>query len=168
MNSVYLIFVLTALTLGACKSSEKTTGNASEKTEASLAGGAAGTETDQNGYMEEPSDENQTRRMTGRELVGEWEWVKTSCCGRTARDIFPEPGEDKKVIAFSADGRARYFSGDEAKTLVDLPFSIGELGTQTTVRIGELQPALFWVEGDDLSLSWGYMDLQTEFYRRVK
>lgn len=81
MNSVYLIFVLTALTLGACKSSEKSTGNTSDadNVEAVITGGSAKTDTAQNSNMEDSSNEYQNRRMTGRELVGEWEWVRTSC-----------------------------------------------------------------------------------------
>ena len=84
------------------------------------------------------------------------------------KDTFPEEGAEKRIISFDEDGNAKYFSGDGGQLLVDQKYTLGTLGSQSTVRIGTLQPAIFLVNENELSLSWGYMDLQIEYYRRVK
>jgi len=157
MRQLPYLFIMIAFILMSCKSSNE-----------SLNGTDAINNIETTAEAESSDQETKRQAMTGRELVGQWEWVKTSCCGRMTRDIFPEEGAEKKIISFSKDGMSEYYIGDNGTKLTEQGFSIGKMGTQSTVRIGELQPALFYVKDDELSLSWGYIDLQIEYYKRIK
>ncbi len=103
-----------------------------------------------------------------KDLVGNWEWVKTDCCGRINKTTFAKEDKPKRIIAFKKSGIARYYvQGIEGK-MDEQKFTIGKLGTQSTISIGEHTPAIFTVSEDMLVLSWGYMDLQTETYKRIE
>ena len=172
-RTTHIVLLVMAVILISCKSSGESTdaGN-------SVSGGIemedasndkAMIDNEQTSHWANNSEE-ELRRMSGVELVGQWKWVQTICCGRTSQDIFPKEGEADKIISFDADGKAVYFTGDREKSMAGQAYSIGALGEQATVRIGEHPPAIFWVsdDGNELSLSWGYMDLQIEYYHRVK
>lgn len=112
------------------------------------------------------SGQDEEARQGSGGLIGEWVWTKTACCGRTMQETYPEAGE-ARTIAFYEDGKARFFTDGTKEKTSTVPYSLSKLGPkQPTVRIGELQPAIFAVSNDTLVLSWGYMDLQTEYYTR--
>lgn len=102
-------------------------------------------------------------------LEGSWQWIKTECCGRMMSEIFPKEDEDARIISFDLKGNARYFTDETKEKVSEVPYELDKLGpTQPTIRMGELQPAIFTVKNDTLILSWGYMDLQIEYYVRPK
>ena len=88
-------------------------------------------------------------------LEGSWQWVKTECCGRMNREFFPKEGEDARIISFDLKGKARYFTDETKEKVSEVSYVLDKLGpTQPTIRMGELQPAMFTVENDTLILSW--------------
>ena len=101
-------------------------------------------------------------------LAGTWELLKTDCCGRLNKTTIAEPGE--KVITFFADGKMEMTSDGEKvqsswrmyrDTNFDKEATLLDLGKQN-------RPAMYNIQGDTLIISWGYMDLQTEYYLRKK
>ncbi|MCP4121123.1 MAG: hypothetical protein GY751_05170 [Bacteroidetes bacterium] len=171
MRRLPYLFIFLALSIMSCKSGEKTS-NGTDSVSNNIIISKTDTEEStgddsQEGGSDYEDQVAQRQKMTESHLVGQWVWVQTSCCGRTSRDIFPEEGSEKRIITFMEDGKVLYFTRGEGNKLEEHPFVIGKLGTQATVKIGELQPALFYVNENELSLSWGYMDLQIEYYQRV-
>lgn len=170
MKQLSYLFILLAVIMLSCKSSADSVngsdGSSNDDTDTEirqddlLNGNSEGTEATQS--------DGKHYKMEGDDLVGQWVWVKTSCCGRLTSDTFPEEGAAPRIISFDKEGMAEYYSGDKGQKLMRQPYTIGELGTQTTVKIGDLQPAIIMVHEQELSLSWGYIDLQIEYYQRVK
>jgi hypothetical protein len=120
-----------------------------------------------NHHSQDDSDHTEKRVQDIQDLAGNWIWVKTACCGRMMGETFPAEGEPDRVISFDQEGNARYFTDETREKVSTVPYKVGSLGpNQPTVRIGELQPAIFEIENDTLILSWGYMDLQVEYYKR--
>lgn len=172
MKQLPLILFVTALSLMSCKSTQDSVDNGKEtigieknmETD-NYADNTAGTDSEGKTAANNTSNEKQSIR----DLVGQWEWVKTDCCGRMTGEILPKEDEPKRIISFSNDGKANYFINDTKDATNEYTFKIGSLGPkQPTVKIGEHQPAMFMVEDETLILSWGYMDLQVEYYKRIK
>lgn len=113
-----------------------------------------------------------TGKKAMTDIVGEWEWVKTVCCGRMRGETYPKQGKPVKTISFTAEGRAVYYTSGEKDEVSEVPYTFGSLGEQVTIKIGELTPALIVIADvkgvETLVLDWGYIDLQTEYYKRVK
>ena len=107
-------------------------------------------------------------KITDEAIIGTWQWVKTDCCGRINNTTYAKENEPKRIIEFSKSGVARYFERGEMDKMSQQKFSFGTLGTQTTIKIGEYQPAIYTISENELVISWGYMDLQTEHYKRVQ
>lgn len=103
-----------------------------------------------------------------KNLYGKWELVKVDCCGRTTKTKVMGENDPKRIIQFNKDGTVRYMKrGDQAK-MENYKAVFGKLGSQSTLTIGEYHPAIIAVNGDEMTLSWGYMDLQIETYKRLK
>ena len=165
MRLTPIYFLALAILIISCKASDAVgeESNDTHQTEIMTENGAS------KGSADEHADETTSaRKMSGREIIGTWRWVKTSCCGRMTSDTYPNEEDDPKLISFDMEGNAKYFGGDEGNILMDFKYTIGSLGDQVTIRIGERQPAIFYVKDDQLTLSWGYMDLQIEYYEKVE
>ena len=119
---------------------------------------------------EKVTKQESDKRTMGEDkaILGTWQWVKTDCCGRINNTTFAKEEEPKRIIEFKKSGIARYFERGEMNKMAEQKFTFGTLGTQTTIKIGEYQPAIYTIKDDELVISWGYMDLQTEYYKRVK
>lgn len=107
-------------------------------------------------------------KMLRKSLIGKWELVKTDCCGRTSKTIPAKPGE--KEMHFKRDGSLiikhegktynSYFNLLRNKEF-DERIVLLQIGRETT-------PAMFNFDNDTLVISWGFMDLQTEYYVKKK
>lgn len=152
MKIIPIYFIMAAFSLLSCKSGEQT---------------ADGGETDRS--AEETGVQKVTSlKQSMKEIAGSWEWIKTDCCGRMNKTTYAQPGDPQRIISFDEKGNAMYFSGETREKTTAQSYTLGTLGDQPTITIGELTPALFVVQNDTLVISWGYIDLQTEYYERVK
>ncbi len=147
------MILLSSLTFSNCESSKKAT--ASENTITTQE------EVNSNGT-------SNLKKVSKDDIVGSWEWVKTDCCGRTSKTTYADPKNEKRVISFKSDGTAMYYTNDPEGKIAQQKYSLSTMGTQATIQIGDLRPAIFYVNEDMLTLSWGYMDLQIEYYKRVE
>ena len=176
MKHIPFLLLLGAMTIMACKSSEDASNSAGaqdnidnvesiglEKTTDSQQLTSSGT----SGKVEQEGMSK--AKHAAVDLVGQWVWVKTNCCGRMMGETIPGEEEVARIISFDGKGTASYFTDNSKEKVYDMPYKVGILGPlQPTVRIGELQPAIFVVKDDTLVLSWGYMDLHIEYYERIK
>src|SRR5688572_8887143 len=103
-------------------------------------------------------------------IIGEWEWVKTICCGRTPHTETAESLPAPRVLKFQKGGALEYFSGTEKKSDQTYKISYGLMSDdkRPVVTMGAKQPALLQLEGDSMIIDYGYIDLQTEYYVRKK
>jgi uncharacterized protein (TIGR03067 family) len=101
-------------------------------------------------------------------LTGKWELVKTDCCGRTTKTSMAEPGE--KVISFKSDGTMETTEhGKKQASTYQLTRNKTMDENLVMLSMGrETYPAMYHIDGDTLTLSWGYMDLQIEYYVKKK
>ena len=164
---MYTLSLITALFLFGCSGSEGTT-NTNGTEDKSVTTSTAD-------LASENNNENRVSgvktivKSDGKDLIGEWVWVKTSCCGRMTKDTSPSEEDPQKIISFDEKGAASYYSKGSVEKMDNFTYSTGMMGTQTTVKIGDLQPAIYSITYDDkLVLNWGYMDLQIEYYERVE
>lgn len=176
MNRLPALLLISVCLLLACKSQERMTKTAAPQQEAS--GGTADPQTNEAPAAQPVSDTSGTARQAQQDrsnkqmlsaLYGEWQWIRTACCGRVQQDSYPAASDPPRIISFFEEGSARYFSGREKTSTSLLPFRVGSLGPiQPTITIGEMRPAIFRVHNDTLTLDWGYIDLHTEYYTRVR
>lgn len=105
-------------------------------------------------------------------LEGKWELFKVVCCGRNAQEKLVDKNDRKSYLKFYTDKKLvktfdMGFLVDKSTysftNLLDQPDSPVEF-----IQIGKLNPAMFIVENDTLTLSWEYMDLERKYYKRVK
>jgi len=103
-----------------------------------------------------------------KEIIGSWELQKTDCCGRLNKTTQAQPGE--KSITFYPDGKMDLISsGEKTASTFNLYTDTNFDQEAPLLNMGkEGRPAMYKVKGDTLTISWGYMDLQTEYYLRKK
>lgn len=99
-----------------------------------------------------------------KSLAGKWDLVRTDCCGRTTKTSIAKPGD--KSMHFRRDGSLTIdVDGKTYNTYYNFLRTDGSMEKFTTLQMGrENYPAIFNIEKDTLIISWGYMDLQTEYY----
>lgn len=102
-------------------------------------------------------------------LPGEWTWIKTNCCGRTATWKTPETEGYSASLLFTKEKAEHLRNG---KSQSNAPYSITyfEEGAKDKIAYTESEgrKAMITLRNDTLILDYGYMDLQTEFYVRKK
>lgn len=103
-------------------------------------------------------------------IVGNWQWAKTICCGRTPQTETAESLPAPKILKFQPGGMLQYFSGDSkiSDQTYKIVYELLKDDGRPTITIGARQPALLFIEGDTLLIDYGYIDLQQEYYIRVK
>lgn len=103
-------------------------------------------------------------------ILGNWQWTKTICCGRTPYTETAESLPAPKILKFQAGGMLEYFSGDSkiSDQTYKIAYELLKDDGRPTITIGARQPALLFIEGDTMLIDYGYIDLQQEFYVRVK
>jgi len=103
-------------------------------------------------------------------IVGEWQWDKTICCGRTPSTQTSESLKAPKVLRFNPDGTVQYFSGEEETSTqtYKITYAMRDYN-RPVITLGDSPRAgLLFIRGDTLVIDYGYMDLQQEFYLRKK
>lgn len=151
MKFLTLLIFLSGVTFSNCESSKKVAAIQDTKTSQETMS----------------TDATTNAKRASQDIMGSWEWVKTDCCGRTSKTTLADPNDEKRVISFDKDGTAMFYTSDPEGRMAKQKFTLGTMGTQPTIKIGELRPAIFTIKDDMLVLNWGYMDLQIEYYKKV-
>lgn len=100
------------------------------------------------------------------QLSGKWIWVKTICCGRTARLSTPEILNQSSALDFNGKGQVKLLKNDTLEATLKYRFFEGfAQENQIMLAIGDNpRAAYFQVQNDTLILDYSYVDLQTEWY----
>lgn len=102
-------------------------------------------------------------------ILGSWEWLMTKCCYRTPRTYTSDTLAYKRILRFRKNGVLEYFNGDTLKKTASYEVGYGLMDDDRPVlNIDDTRPALLHIQNDTLIIDYGYIDLQTEFYRRSK
>jgi len=103
-------------------------------------------------------------------IIGNWQWSKTICCGRTPYTETAESLPAPKILKFQPGGALQYFSGENKTSdqTYKIAYELLKDDGRTTITIGARQPALLHIEGDNMIIDYGYIDLQVEYYQRIK
>lgn len=104
-------------------------------------------------------------------ILGDWEWEKTICCGRTPVRETPETTQTTKALRFQKGGLLQYLSGSEIISTQTYKISYGLRDSDdhcAVITIGAAQPGLLYIKEDTLIIDYGYFDLQQEFYIKRK
>ena len=103
-----------------------------------------------------------------KRLLGTWEWHKTLCCFRLPNTI-QDTSALIQTIRFTKQGLFERYLGDEITGQEEYLIKIGLMNdNRPTIRIAEGPPAIVHFKQDTLILDYGYMDLQTEYYVKMK
>jgi len=107
-------------------------------------------------------------------LNGTWKLEKTNCCGRGMKMIIPEKGTIK-TITFQEEGKYKEATNGITskegvfslrKGINDYQYSVGD--SANVVLFDSLMSGYITYLKDTLVISFGYMDLQTDFYTKKK
>ena len=98
-------------------------------------------------------------------IMGAWQWDKTICCGRKQKETRDTSAQ--KLTLFIDDHTIQYYRGKQLTgTKV---YRLSRLEDHPTIRLEDNPNAAFLTVGNDtLIIDFEYMDLQTEYYIRVK
>ncbi len=111
--------------------------------------------------------EEKTTAATDKDILGEWVWLKTSCCFRMPEISTPKTKGYTRKLDFDKNGTVKQYK--DKKLEWEKPYTVGKemyRTDQPTIRIGENRLTLYYIKGDTLVLDQGYMDLQTEYWVR--
>lgn len=115
------------------------------------------------------SAEQSQKQNLQNEILGSWEWMKTVCCFRTPKTVTPDSLGYKKVLKFREDQTVDYFQDGKQTRTDSFKVSYGLMDDDRPVlKIGNGKTALLYIRNDTMIVDYGYMDLQTEYYKRVK
>lgn len=104
------------------------------------------------------------------EIYGNWVWFDTDCCGSRHGVSTPVSTNDNIKLVLNRDNTFR----EEHSKRNTLPrngtFFIYKENTQDMVQFNDERPALFSISDnkDTLTLSWKYLELQTERFIKQK
>ena len=103
-------------------------------------------------------------------ILGKWKWEKTHCCGRNAQ-TYTDTLNENKILHFKSGGKVEFYENGKLQKVEN--YSVEENHDhlkRPAITIGEetLGPAILEIEGDKMMINYGYMDLQIEYYKRVK
>lgn len=103
-------------------------------------------------------------------IVGEWQWAKTSCCGRVPK-ITTSKSENRNILLnLKADNSFEKFENSllKEKGSYELNNAI-EGDTRTMIKLSTIpRNGYLFQQGDTLAIDYSYIDLQTEYYVKKK
>ncbi len=102
-------------------------------------------------------------------LIGKWEWEKTICCGRKTEVIKPEDNDKTQHLEFKKDSTVLFYKGGNVEKRKTYEVKGGTLVNNIPeINIEDQQPGILRITEDQLVLDYSYIDLQTEYYRKVE
>ncbi len=153
-----IILLLFSVLLFSCKASKD-----QPKSEPAL------TDTPEQKQEAEQTNEIQPDAPLETLILGNWEWWKTICCGRTPFTETSESLKAPKILEFQTGGALLYYSGTELTSTQNYKISYGLVNDdRPVINIGATRPGMLYIKGDTLMIDYGYVDLQTEYYLRRK
>lgn len=99
--------------------------------------------------------------------VGKWNWIQTKCCGRGAKITKPDAQKHMELVLKQGGSFDKTDGGSKTSGTWTLGTFNAEDDRQT-ITLADEKPALLQGGGDTLILNYQYMDLQIEWYVRVK
>lgn len=113
------------------------------------------------------NDESQQKEMN---LVGTYQWVKRVCCGRMRVVTTPQEGEEL-FMEMTEDGKILY-SGNSQKKADDTAYKMNtnalSFPDRQMLKIEGKVDALVRFKGDTLVIDRGYIDLDKNFWVKIK
>lgn len=106
-------------------------------------------------------------------IIGEWQWVKTFCCGRTSVWTSPQTCNCMQTLTVLKDGTFKIIKDEMViqegtyvlrKGINDFQQQQGD--SALVIQMNEDYPAYIEFIGDTLLLSRGYMDFDNVYYIR--
>jgi len=165
--SVTLFIALTVITAGltCCNTSKETEKTNTEEQQEQTNEEAKENMPSDNLNEEAVQDASKARQI----LIGKWEWEKTICCGRRTEVIKPEDGDKTQHLAFKKDSTVLFYKGGEVEKRKTYEVKGGTLVNNIPeINIEGQQPGILRITEDQLVLDYSYIDLQTEYYRKVQ
>lgn len=102
------------------------------------------------------------------DIYGKWRWVKTDCCGRM-HQVITDTSDIPSYLVLEKDGKLKRLHGDKTQKVATYTYQQDLNLGYPTLSISEVsQPALIHFVGDTLLVDYGYIDLQTEYYIKVR
>ncbi|MDB5226151.1 MAG: hypothetical protein JWN78_344 [Bacteroidota bacterium] len=105
-----------------------------------------------------------------KSIYGEWEWIETDCCGIRHGISTPLSTGDNIALELKSDNTFM-----EIHTKVNaLPrsgiLSLSKSDVSDMIQFNDERPARYFLSdnNDTLTISWKYLELQTEKYTRTK
>lgn len=104
-----------------------------------------------------------------KQLQGNWQWIKTNCCGRLNTITTPESTEQNISYTFEKTGvLIKNVNGNSETTTYSIGNSFNA-EKDTMLQLGNMpRPAYIHFKVDTLIIDYGYIDLQTEWYIKAK
>lgn len=119
--------------------------------------------------INETMTENNTNTQK-TSLTGGWHWVKTSCCGRMP--VITTPQTENKTIVLNLNKDNSFEKIVNGKNVENGTYEIknGMNGEDfKTIKLSTVpRDGYISIINDTLIINYGYIDLQTEYYKRVK
>ncbi len=119
----------------------------------------------------ETSEKTSIKGHVNNPLNGKWELFKTVCCGRMSKERYVNEKDPKEYVKFDLEKmEMKKFEMGYLKEKQSLTFEgiNNDPSVQQFIKIGERAPAMYYITNDTLMLSWGYMDLESKYYVKVK
>jgi len=101
-------------------------------------------------------------------ILGTWEWFKTNCCYRAPKTTFADTSESKTIIRFKENNVLEYYRDDALTKTIEYKVGYGLMDDKRPTLTIDKRVALMYIRQDTLIIDYGYIDLQTEFYFKVK
>jgi hypothetical protein len=102
-------------------------------------------------------------------MVGQWDWLKTNCCGRLQNITTPVSTQMTLSRNYRDNYTVELFINDSLQSEVDFKLNFGFRGeNDTMLKIGEGHSGYLRFNGDTMVIDHSYMDLQTDWYVRRK
>jgi len=188
MNTkILFLLLIAACTIVACNSAKKTQETAATKTEmvtkevkeaaekVTTTQKSENTTTQKSDDMKK-ADETLTDKSkpevmaaTAEQFLGEYEWIKTYCCGRLRNTYEPKPGTNRTLtitpstIKDTGGERAKAYESDYA-----IDSSNQFFPNEHMLKVGKSPAALLKLNGDTLLVDRGYIDLERTWWVRKK
>lgn len=101
-------------------------------------------------------------------VIGKWKWDKTICCSRRPEVEKPDPNDTPEYVVFRQDSSVAFYTGDSLKKKKHFRVKKGALVSNLPeLKIEGQRTAILKVTKHQLVLDYSYIDLQTEYYRKV-
>lgn len=99
-------------------------------------------------------------------VLGKWQYVKSICCGRAPVTY---PDSLSTTVEFTSEGKVVYYHGKDFYKKLPFKVGMGEIYEgRPYLQIGNKYKGLLNIDGNNMVLDFGYMDLHTEYYTRIK